>query len=113
MITAFASKNHLGLNSDLGKSIAESAYFTVVEVEGDKLRKVTNVENVFFEQQSVDATEVASLIASTGAERLIVGSIGNEEVTRELLQRNISVQEAPVARIADLLEKMQKTERGE
>ena len=108
MIIAFASKNHLGLNSDLGRNIAQSVYFTVVEVDGDKLRKVTNVENVFFEQEGVDAGEVASFIASTDAERLVVGSIENEEVTRELFQRKISVQEVPVARIADLLKDFQK-----
>ena len=110
MIIAFASKNHLGLNSDLGGTIAQSAYFTVVEVDGDKLRKVTNVENVFFEQEAADAGEVANFIASTDAERLVVGSIENEEVARELLQRNISVQEAPVGRIADLLKDIQKTQ---
>jgi predicted Fe-Mo cluster-binding NifX family protein len=110
MIIAFASKNHLGLNSDLGRSIAQSAYLTVVEVEGGRLVKVTNVENAFFGQENVDSQAVASFIASAGAERLVVGSIDNEDIARELQEKNVSVQEAPVGRIADLLKDIQKTQ---
>ncbi|AFK86205.1 hypothetical protein V518_2518 [Thermoanaerobacterium aotearoense SCUT27] len=36
MILAFASKNHLGLNSDIGSDIVNSEYITVAEVEDGK-----------------------------------------------------------------------------
>ncbi|MGB9666370.1 MAG: NifB/NifX family molybdenum-iron cluster-binding protein [Candidatus Cryosericum sp.] len=113
MIIAFASKNHLGLNSDLGATIAQSAYFTVVELEGERLKKVTNLENAFTAGAVLDGEEVAQVLASTGAEMLVVGSIENEAVTRALLQRGIALREIPVARVADVLKKIQNSERSE
>lgn len=112
MIIAFASKNHLGLNSDLGATIAQSAYFTVVELEGERLKKVTNVENAFAGGAVLDGEEVSQVLASVGAEMLVVG-VGDEAVTRALLQRGIALREIPVARVADVLKKIQNSERSE
>jgi predicted Fe-Mo cluster-binding NifX family protein len=109
MIIAFASKNHLGLNSDLGSNISQSEYFTVVELEGARLKKVRNVENVYFKQE-VDAGVFAELIKETGAEKLVVSSVENADITKELLKGNVSVDEARGGRIADLLKDFQNSE---
>jgi predicted Fe-Mo cluster-binding NifX family protein len=109
MIIAFASKNHLGLNSDLGSNISQSEYFTVVELEGARLKKVRNVENVYFKQE-VDAGVFAELIKETGAEKLVVSSVENTDITKELLKGNVSVDEARGGRIADLLKDFQNRE---
>jgi predicted Fe-Mo cluster-binding NifX family protein len=109
MIIAFASKNHLGLNSDLGSNISQSEYFTVVELEGARLKKVRNVENVYFKQE-VDAGVFAELIKETGAEKLVVSSVENTDITKELLKGNVSVDEARGGRIADLLKDFQNSE---
>jgi predicted Fe-Mo cluster-binding NifX family protein len=106
MIIAFASKNHLGLNSDLGSNISQSEYFTVVEIEGAKLKKVRNVENVYFKQE-VDAVAFAEFIKETKAEKLVVSSVENAAITNELLRGNVSIQEGSAGRIADLLENSQ------
>ncbi|MCX6086618.1 MAG: hypothetical protein NTW63_02550 [Caldiserica bacterium] len=109
MIIAFASKNHLGLNSELGSNISQSEYFTVVELEGAKLKKVRNVENVYFRQE-VDAVAFAEFIKETKAEKLVVSSVENADITKELLKGNVSVDEAREGRIADLLEDFQNSE---
>lgn len=109
MIIAFASKNHLGLNSDLGSNISQSEYFTVVEIEGAKLKKVRNVENVYFRQE-VDAVAFAEFIKETKAEKLVVSSVENADIAKELLKGNVSVDEAREGRIADLLENFQNSE---
>jgi predicted Fe-Mo cluster-binding NifX family protein len=109
MIIAFASKNHLGLNSELGSNISQSEYFTVVELEGAKLKRVRNVENVYFKQE-VDAGAFAEFIKETKAERLVVSSVENADITKELLKGNVSVDEAREGRIADLLEDFQNSE---
>ena len=106
MIIAFASKNHLGLNSDLGSNISQSEYFTVVEIEDAKLKRVRNVENVFFKQE-VDAVAFAEFIKETKAEKLVVLSVENAAITNELLRGNVSIQEGSAGRIADLLENFQ------
>ena len=102
MIIAFASKNHLGLNSDLGSNISQSEYFTVVELEGAKLKRVRNVENIYFKQE-VDAVAFAEFIKQTKAEKLVVSSVENADITKELLKNNVSVDEASEGRIANLL----------
>jgi predicted Fe-Mo cluster-binding NifX family protein len=109
MIIAFASKNHLGLNSELGSNISQSEYFTVAELEGARLKRVRNVENVYFKQE-VDAGAFAKFIKETKAERLVVSSVENADITKELLKGNVSVDEAREGRIADLLEDFQNSE---
>lgn len=109
MIIAFASKNHLGLNSDLGSDISHSEYFTIVEIEGGKLKKVTNVENVFFKQE-VDVVAFAEFIKETKAEKLVVSSVENADIANELLKDNVLVQEGSAGRIADILKTFQNIE---
>lgn len=109
MIIAFASKNHLGLNSDLGSNISQSEYFTVVELEGAKLKRVRNVENIYFKQE-VDAVAFAEFIKQTKAEKLVVSSVENADITKELLKNNVSVDETSEGRIANLLENFQNSE---
>lgn len=112
MTIAFASKNHLGLNSDLGATIAQSEYFTIVELEGERLKKVANLENAFLGAAAVDGDGIARVMASVGAEMLVVGSVGDEAVTRALLQRGIALREVPVVRVADVLKRIQNNERS-
>ncbi|WHE07692.1 NifB/NifX family molybdenum-iron cluster-binding protein [Thermoanaerobacterium thermosaccharolyticum] len=102
MIIAFASKNHLGLNSDIGSDIVNSEYITVAEVEDGKLKKVKNVENIFYNDQKLNAKDFVDFISKTNAEIFVVMNI-SEEIKAELLKNNISVKLVTLGRIADIL----------
>lgn len=102
MILAFASKNHLGLNSDIGSDIVNSEYITVAEVEDGKLKKVKNVENIFYNDQKLNAKDFVDFISKTNAEIFVVMNI-SEEIKTELLKNNISVKLVTLGRIADIL----------
>lgn len=102
MIIAFASKNHLGLNSDIGSDIVNSEYITVAEVEDGKLKKVKNVENIFYNDRKLDAKKFVEFISETKAEMFVVMNI-SEEIKTELLKNNISVKLVTLGRIADIL----------
>lgn len=107
MLIAFASKNHLGLNSELGANISKSEYITVVELEAGKLKKVTNVENPLF-NQSVDPMTFAAFIKTTQAEFLVVTAIEKEAVRNEIIKNHVIIKEGSIGRIASLLENFQK-----
>ncbi|MDK2806285.1 MAG: hypothetical protein PWQ94_1449 [Thermoanaerobacterium sp.] len=102
MIIAFASKNHLGLNSDIGSDIVNSEYITVAEVEDGKLKKVKNVENIFYNDQKLNVKDFVDFISKTNAEIFVVMNI-SEEIKTELLKNNISVKLVTLGRIADIL----------
>ncbi|MDN5317678.1 MAG: hypothetical protein PWR08_1803 [Thermoanaerobacterium sp.] len=102
MIIAFASKNHLGLNSDIGSDIVNSEYITVAEVEDGKLKKVKNVENIFYNDQKLNVKDFVDFISKTNAEIFVVMNI-SEEIKEELLKNNISVKLVTLGRIADIL----------
>ncbi|ORX23854.1 hypothetical protein BVF91_04870 [Thermoanaerobacterium sp. PSU-2] len=102
MIIAFASKNHLGLNSDIGSDIVNSEYITVAEIEDGKLKKVKNVENIFYNDQKLNAKDFVDFISKTNAEIFVVMNI-SEEIKTELLKNNISVKLVTLGRIADIL----------
>lgn len=102
MIIAFASKNHLGLNSDIGSDIVNSEYITVAEIEDGKLKKVKNVENIFYNDQKLNAKDFVDFISKTNAEIFVVMNI-SEEIKAELLKNNISVKLVTLGRIADIL----------
>lgn len=106
VIIVFASKNHMGLNSDLGRNISDSEYFTVVETENAKIKKVTNVENDFFGLKSSDADKIAEFIKELSAEKLIVGEI-DKEAKDKLASNNIEVIQGYEGRIADMVFKFQ------
>jgi len=107
MLIAFASKNQLGLNSELGANISQAEYIKVVELEAGKLKKVTNVENPFF-NQSVDPVAFAAFISTTKAEFLVVTALEKEAITNELIKNPVLVKEGSSGRIAGLLENFQK-----
>ena len=107
MFIAFASKNQLCLNSELGDNIFKSEYITVVELEDGKLKKVTNVENLFF-NQVVEPVAFAELIKTTKAEFLVVTKVENAAIMNELIKQHVAVKEGSSGRIAALLENFQK-----
>lgn len=80
-----------------------------MEIESAKLKKVRNVENVYFRQE-VDAVAFAEFIKETKAEKLVVSSVENAAITNELLKGNVSVQEGSAGRIADILKTFQNIE---
>jgi len=95
-------KIHLGLNSDIGSDIVNSEYITVAEVEDGKLKKVKNVENIFYNDQKLNVKDFVDFISKTNAEIFVVMNI-SEEIKEELLKNNISVKLVTLGRIADIL----------
>jgi predicted Fe-Mo cluster-binding NifX family protein len=107
MLIAFASQNQLGLNSELSANISQAEYITMVELEAGKLKKVTNVENLFF-NQVVEPVAFAAFIKTTKAELFVVTTVKNIAITNELIKNNVLVEEGSSGRIAALLENFQK-----
>ena len=103
MKIAFALKNHLGLNSEVGASISGSEYFTVVDIEDKKLKKVQNIENIFYEHQNIDEDEFIKFIQSLEIDKLAIFKIDDPAIKEKLKNNNISVIEGVNGRIADVL----------
>jgi len=104
MIVAFASKNHLGLNSDIGKDIYNSEYFTIVETnEEGKLIKVKNVENKFYNIKDIEHSWIIDLMKSLKVEKFVINLLENEILREEFTKNNILVKENISGRIADAL----------
>jgi len=61
-------------------------------------------------KKEVVAVAFAKFIKKTKAEKLAVSSVENADITNELLKGNVSIHEASVGRIADLLENFQNIE---
>ncbi|EIW00927.1 NifB/NifX family molybdenum-iron cluster-binding protein [Thermoanaerobacter siderophilus] len=106
MIIAFASKNHLGLNSDVGSSIVSSEYFTVAEIENRKLKKVKNVENPFFKEEKINAQKFVDFIKNTNAQKVVISALDNADIENELLLNDIEVIKNVNGRIADILKEL-------
>ncbi|TZE82768.1 NifB/NifX family molybdenum-iron cluster-binding protein [Calorimonas adulescens] len=103
MKIAFASKNHLGLNSEVGTSISGSEYFTVADIEDKELKKVQNIENIFYGHQNIDDNEFIKFIQSLKIDKLVLFKIDDPAVKEKLSKNNISVIEGANGRIADVL----------
>ncbi|EGD52160.1 hypothetical protein TheetDRAFT_1080 [Thermoanaerobacter ethanolicus JW 200] len=106
MIIVFASKNHLGLNSDIGSSIVSSEYFTVAEIENGKLKKVKNVENPFFKEEKINTQKFIDFIKNTNAQKIVVSAVDNADIENELLLNHIEVIKNVNGRIADILKEL-------
>ncbi|NNG67592.1 NifB/NifX family molybdenum-iron cluster-binding protein [Caldanaerobacter subterraneus] len=106
MIIAFASKNHLGLNSDVGSSIVSSEYFTVAEIENRKLKKVKNVENPFFKEEKINTQKFIDFIKNINAQKVVISALDNADIENELLLNDIEVIKNVNGRIADILKEL-------
>lgn len=99
---AFASKNHLGLNSDIGSEIVNSEYITVAEIDDGKLKKVRNIENIFYGNQNVDKIAFAGFIAESEAKTFVIMHM-SDEIKSALNAKKISIKLVKLDRIADIL----------
>lgn len=103
MVIAVASKNHLGLNSQIGDTISSSQYFTIIDMEGNALKKVKNLENIFFEKHEIDEAAFTEFIKETKAEKFVIKEFERADIKNHLLQNGISVIDGISGRIADIL----------
>jgi hypothetical protein len=107
MIIAFASKNHLGLNSDVGKDIYNSEYFTIVEInEEGKLIKVKNVENKFYNIRDMEPGWIIDLMKDLKVEKFFINQLENDILKNEFIKNNILIKENISGRIADILKNL-------
>jgi len=102
MKIAFASKNHLGLNSDIGSEIVNSEYITVAEIDDGRLKKVRNIENIFYGNQNVDEIAFANFIVESEAKIFVIMNI-NDVIKSALNAKEISVKLVKLDRIAVIL----------
>ncbi len=72
---AVASEDHMGLNSRISPHFGRCPYYTLVEVEGDEVKKVTSVENPYYLSHGQPG-QVPNFIKHQKAEVIITGGIG-------------------------------------
>ena len=74
MIIAFSSDDNRGLDGVLAYHFGRCPYFTFVEVDGEKIKKVTIQENPYVD--SHEPGQVPQYIHSQGAEMIVAGGMG-------------------------------------
>lgn len=72
---AVASKDHMGLNSQVNAHFGRCPYYTLVEVEEDEIKKISSVENPYYISHGQPG-QAPNFIKEQGAEVIIAGGIG-------------------------------------
>ena len=72
---AVASNDHMGLNSEVSSHFGRCPYYTLVEVEDDEIKKVTNVENPYYVSHGQPGL-APNFIKQQGAQVIIAGGMG-------------------------------------
>lgn len=72
---AVASEDHMGLNSQVSAHFGRCPYYTLVEIEDDKIKQVTNVENPYYISHGQPGL-APNFIKQQGAQVIIAGGMG-------------------------------------
>jgi predicted Fe-Mo cluster-binding NifX family protein len=74
-----ASEDHMGLNSQVSSHFGRCTYYTLVELEDNKIKKITNVENPYYSNHGQPG-QVPNFINQQGAEVIIAGGMGPQAI---------------------------------
>ena len=106
MIILIASKNHMGLNSEVSDDILDAPYFTLVAKEEGKLQKVKNLENVFQGNAAVNMADFLRFVKQAAAEKMVVKEPKEPDLKKRLAENGIELVDGVSGRIADILAKL-------
>jgi len=98
---AVASKDNMGLNSEVISHFGRCPYYTLVEVEDDEIKKVTNVENPYYLNHGQPG-QVPNFIKQQEAQVVIAGGMGMRAI-EFFNQLGIEAVTGASGRVADVI----------
>lgn len=79
MRVAISSENKQGLKSSVSHHFGRCAYYTIVDLEGEKIQDVESIENPFAQNHSPG--KVPQFIKEQGVEVMVSGGMGRRAIS--------------------------------
>jgi len=98
---AVASKDHMGLNSEVSAHFGRCPYYTLVEVQEDEIKKVSNVKNPYYLSHGQPG-QVPNFIKEQQVEVIIAGGMGPRAI-EFFNQLEIEAVTGASGRVADVI----------
>jgi len=96
-----AAEDNMGLNSQVSAHFGRCPYYTLVEIEDDEIKKVSNVENPYYISHGKPGL-APNFIKQQGAEVIIAGGMGPRAI-EFFNQLGIEAVTGASGRIADVI----------
>ncbi len=92
------SEDHLGLNSQVYKTVINSPYYTIIDFQNNKIKKVINIDN---EDNTKNISDIIDMFLKNEVDIIICNEI-SKDILKNFIKLNIKVISKKTGRIANV-----------
>ena len=92
------SEDHLGLNSQVYKTVINSPYYTIIDFQNNKIKKVINIDN---EDNTKNISDIIDMFLKNEVDIIICNEI-SKDILKNSIKLNIKVISKKAGRIANV-----------